>query len=135
MILITFLSLVHSVQAQTFHDFKIVRPKSELHTTAAFGKIHNDSKEDLILTHIQASFSKTAELHTTLDENGIKKMRKLDSIVIKAGEDLILKPGGQHLMFFNIDHKKLQADSEKVEFIFKNKKVPVSINILNRDQF
>ena len=37
------------------------------------------------------------------------KMRRVDSFSIAANETLILKPGGNHLMFFDLDEPWLEG--------------------------
>jgi periplasmic copper chaperone A len=42
------------------------------------------------------------EIHTHLMEDGVMKMRKVDSIAIPSGEARKLSPGGDHLMMFDL---------------------------------
>src|SRR3974390_1131789 len=42
------------------------------------------------------------ELHLTVMENGISKMRELHDIEIKPGQTIEFKPGGSHAMFVNL---------------------------------
>lgn len=120
--------------AQEFKDFKIVRPTKSSTVTAAFGEIVNNTDKPITLERVEVSFAKSTELHTTLEENHVKKMRKLKEMTIPAGKSLFLKPGSDHIMFFDVGHEKLQADAEKLTFVFKHTTKDLSAPILNRDQ-
>ena len=53
------------------------------------------------LIAVRADFPKVA-LHTTIEEDGIAKMRHLDAIDLPAGETISLAPGGMHVMFMGL---------------------------------
>jgi periplasmic copper chaperone A len=42
------------------------------------------------------------EIHTHLMEDGVMKMRKVDSVAVPSGEARKLSPGGDHLMMFDL---------------------------------
>ncbi len=42
------------------------------------------------------------EVHTHLTEDGVMKMRKVESVAVLAGQTLKLAPGGEHLMLFDL---------------------------------
>lgn len=41
--------------------------------------------------------ARTVELHTVVDEGGMKKMRPVEKIAVKAGGETKLQPGGLHI--------------------------------------
>ena len=43
-----------------------------------------------------------AELHTHLHENGVMKMRQVESIEVPAKGEVALKPGSFHIMLFEV---------------------------------
>jgi copper(I)-binding protein len=55
------------------------------------------------LTGVSTPVAKKAELHTMRMEGGIMKMRGLDSIDLPAGQPVTLKPGGAHIMLFDLN--------------------------------
>lgn len=66
--------------------------------------ITNNGSEDDRLLGGQTSVSPMLEVHEMKMENDIMKMRQLnDGVVIKAGETLMLKPGGFHIMFMGLE--------------------------------
>lgn len=70
--------------------------------SAAFMEIHNASNSDVILTHATLEGAKSVEMHTHTHEEGVMRMRQIFKLSIKAGESVILEPGGLHLMVFGI---------------------------------
>ena len=53
---------------------------------------------------IQVSSSKVGrvEIHQTEHDNGTMRMRKIDSLKLRPGEQIILQPGGLHLMLMDL---------------------------------
>ena len=43
------------------------------------------------------------EIHTTLMDDGVMRMRRLQSVAVPAGETVRFEPGGRHLMLFGVD--------------------------------
>ncbi len=80
--------------------------------TAAFMVLKNGGAKDVKLVKAQTSASKTAELHTHLNEGGVMKMRPVAAIEIKAKGEAVLQPSGLHLMM--IDLKGPMKEGDKV---------------------
>ena len=55
--------------------------------------------------------SEALELHQHVHDNGVMRMRKIDSITLPAKEVIELKPQGLHLMFIRL--KKPLAQGER----------------------
>lgn len=71
--------------------------------SAAYITLHNDSTSDITITGaVATSVANHLELHTTTDEAGVKKMVKVDKLVVPAGGDLVMKKGGIHIMLMDI---------------------------------
>lgn len=79
------------------------------------------SNEDTSLIAIDSDVADVIEIHSMSMENGVMKMRMLDTLDLIAGKPTELSPGGFHLMLFDLK-KPLTADNE-AHFIlhFKNK--------------
>ena len=73
--------------------------------TAIFLTIKNDSDKDFSLLKAQTNLSKETELHTHKNENGKMVMKEVPSIPIKAHSSTELKPGGLHIMVFDIKNQ------------------------------
>jgi copper(I)-binding protein len=51
-----------------------------------------------ILTAVSSSIAARAELHESVDDHGVMKMRPVISLPIAAGKPVTLAPGGYHIM-------------------------------------
>ena len=72
--------------------------------TGAFGTITNPGSEDLVLVAASTSVATSMELHETVgDGTGNMVMQEVDGgFTIPAGGELVLKPGGDHLMLMGL---------------------------------
>ncbi|GAB5992951.1 copper chaperone PCu(A)C [Aeromonas enteropelogenes] len=70
--------------------------------TAAFMVLKNDANQAVKLVAASSPAAGRAELHTHLHENGVMKMRQVESIEIPAKGEVVLKPGSLHIMLFEI---------------------------------
>ncbi len=79
------------------------------------------SNEDTSLLEIDSDVADVIEIHSMSMENGVMKMRMLDTLDLIAGKPTELSPGGFHLMLFDL--KKPLAAGKEAHFTlhFKNK--------------
>ena len=59
------------------------------------------------------------ELHVTIIENGIARMRKRSEIEIKPGETIEFKPGGSHVMFVNLKNPLSKGEHINGTLVFE----------------
>ena len=60
------------------------------------------------LVSLSTPVAKKAQLHTMTTEGGVMKMRPLDGLDVPAGQPVMLKPGGAHIMLMGLN-QPLQA--------------------------
>ncbi len=72
------------------------------------------SKVDCELTEVKSNVAETVEIHSMTMTDGIMKMRKMNSLPLKAEQAVKLAPGGFHFMLFGL--KKPMLVGEKVDF-------------------
>jgi copper(I)-binding protein len=70
--------------------------------SAAFMTVRNTGAEDFVLTSATLEGTGSVEIHTHTHDDGVMRMRQLHELTIKAGDAVILEPGGLHLMIFGI---------------------------------
>ena len=82
------------------------------------------------LVGVKTSSAKTAEIHSMAQEDGVMKMRKLDFLDLPAGEAVVLKPGGNHVMLFDIRKPLKAGERIKLTLIIEQdgKKTNVPVN-------
>lgn len=90
--------------------------------SAAFMKIENKSNSDIELLAASSNISKVTELHTHIEENGMKKMIQIPSIKIPANSSVELKPGGLHIMFLGIQNQINENSNIDLNLTFSNSK-------------
>jgi copper(I)-binding protein len=59
------------------------------------------------------------ELHTTVTENGVGRMRRIDGLEIKPGETVAFRPGGMHVMFVGLKQPLSQGQTVKGTLVFE----------------
>jgi periplasmic copper chaperone A len=80
---------------------------------AGFMVIDNPGPEDVILVDASSPQFGHVEIHTMVMDDGVMRMRRLEQLVIPAGERVELKPGGLHLML--IEPKGVYGLGEQLE--------------------
>jgi copper(I)-binding protein len=80
------------------------------------------SHEDLILTSITSPTIKTIEMHNTILEKGIMKMRMAHEIKIDHDKTFEFKSGGSHLMLMDFKGPLKAGEKVKITLHFKDKK-------------
>ncbi|MCS6826777.1 MAG: copper chaperone PCu(A)C [Caldilinea sp.] len=81
-------------------------------TGAVYFTVLNGLDRDVQLVSASSPVAKVVETHETVSENGVMKMIPLpDGYEIPAGEALVLKPGGKHIMLIDLV-KPLQPGDE-----------------------
>ena len=63
------------------------------------------------LTGVSSPLAGRTELHETVTENGVAQMRPVKSVKVEPGQTSEFKPGGQHVMLFDL---KPEAKDAKV---------------------
>ncbi|WP_420550610.1 copper chaperone PCu(A)C [Litorivicinus lipolyticus] len=71
--------------------------------SAAFMTLTNHSDASLRLVAVETAVARRNELHTHLNDNGVMRMRQVDGISIAAGDSVVLKPGGLHVMLMGLN--------------------------------
>ena len=69
---------------------------------AGMAEVTITSKQAAALVGVSSPASKTAELHTMVHENGMMKMRQVQSIELPAGKRVSLGESGYHLMLIGL---------------------------------
>jgi copper(I)-binding protein len=59
------------------------------------------------------------EVHTTVTENGVARMRQVTSLEIKPGETVELRPGGMHVMFMGLKQPLTIGQTLKGTLVFE----------------
>jgi copper(I)-binding protein len=85
---------------------------------AGFMIITNAGEADK-LTAAKSDISEVVELHTHIEENGMKAMRKVDFIDVPASGSVELKPGSFHVMFIKLKDQLKEGQQVTVTLVFE----------------
>lgn len=82
-------------------------------------EIHNAGAHVRRLLGASSPRASSMEIHTMIEVDGVMRMRRLpDGIEIPAGARIALKPGAEHLMFFNPDPAFAEGEQFPVTLSF-----------------
>lgn len=81
---------------------------------AAYMSLSNKTGQAITVKQFSSPAFERCEIHkTVLDTNGVAKMQSVQTLTIKSGDQLSLKPGSYHLMLFN-PKQKLKTGSNVI---------------------
>ena len=86
--------------------------------TGAFMTIRNSGSADRKLVKAESTAAKMVQLHNHINENGVMKMRQVDSIDIKANAQTELKPGSYHVMLIDLTAPLKEGDAVPITLTF-----------------
>lgn len=79
-------------------DIVITEPMPGRHMSAGYISFTNNTSDAINITHVVSPEFAVVELHESLVEDGIAKMRPIKELVIPANSSVSLQRGGKHLM-------------------------------------
>ncbi|BAJ00430.1 copper chaperone PCu(A)C [Shewanella violacea] len=82
------------------------------------------------LVAVEAGFVKEAQLHTVIEEDGMVKMRQVESFTIPQHGRLTLSESGQHIMLLGLKQPLVSGESVNLTLKFDNgSELPVSLMV------
>ena len=87
--------------------------------TAGYLTIINKGTETDRLIGGSAAPASRLEVHDTVTENGVARMRQVTSLEIKPGQTIELKPGGMHLMLMGLKQPLSKGQTVKGTLVFE----------------
>lgn len=95
------------------------RPAAAGATTAIYFTLSNGTASTDTLLGINSDISESVEMHETYTrEDETTGMRPAGIVAVPSGEQLILEPGGLHIMMMDLENKLEVGDSVLVELEF-----------------
>lgn len=88
--------------------------------SSAYVTVHNLSNTADRLTSLACAGAKRCSLHTHVTENGIMKMRPVESLGIGPGAHIEFKPGGYHIMMFDVIAPLKAGTKTSITLVFEN---------------
>ena len=87
------------------------------HTGVVYLTLTDTGTQDT-LTSITTPAAAQADLHETINDHGVMKMRSVTSLTIEPGKPLVLAPGAYHIMLMDLKRALKQGDSFPITLNF-----------------
>jgi periplasmic copper chaperone A len=79
-------------------DIVITGPMPGRHMSAGYISLTNNTSDAINITHVVSPEFAAVEMHESLLEDGIARMRRIETLTIPANSSVSLQRGGKHLM-------------------------------------
>lgn len=79
-------------------DITITRPLPGTSMSAGYFVLQNHGSSDVIVTAIDSPQFARVDMHETVIENDVSRMRRIAELRIESGQSVHFEPGGKHLM-------------------------------------
>jgi hypothetical protein len=102
-------------------------------TGAGYMNIKNTGEEDDRLISASCGCASKAEVHEMSNNNNVMSMRHMtEGLIIPAGGEVTLKPGGYHIMFMGLKKSFVADDIVKATLTFeKAGEVIISLKVMS----
>lgn len=95
---------------------------------AGYMELVNDSEDAVEIVAARADGFGRAEIHRSVREGGMARMRKIDRLVIEPGETAMLERGGLHLMLMMPQRPHRPGDTVTIDLLDASGNVAVSVD-------
>lgn len=95
------------------------RPAAQGHNGVIYLGIKNQGAADDRLVAVSTPLATRVELHRSTMEEGIHRMEAVESIVVPAGGEVALAPGGLHVMLIGLKFMLMAEETIPVTFTFE----------------
>ena len=84
-------------------DVVVTAPGAGMPMAAGYLRIGNRSGSDIRITRVSSAEYGSVEMHETVIEDGVARMRAIPALEIADGETVVFERGGKHLMLMQPD--------------------------------
>jgi len=88
-------------------------------TGAAYMMIANSGNADDKLIAVKSNVARKTQIHQSLMDNGIMKMRHAGQVSVPAGGKLMFKPGSYHIMFMGLKSQLKMGATFPMTLVFE----------------
>jgi len=108
----------------------ILLPVKSAQVVAGFAELVNHANSELRVTGISSDAFERSEIHRTVVENDVAKMRKQDELLIPAHSTVTLQHGGLHIMLMQPKKELSAGDKIVVNLEFETgKTLPITFDV------
>jgi copper(I)-binding protein len=92
--------------------------------------VRNPGKRADQLVGASSPLARVVEVHRTIEEGGVSRMRPAKTVEIGPGKTVVAEPGGLHLMLIGLSQPLVEGQKLPVTLEFRNAgKIAVSLNV------
>ena len=96
---------------------------------AAYFTITDNARPDRLIG-VSTPVAASAQLHETINDNGIMKMRPISTLALNPGKSVTFAPGGKHVMLMELKSPLKAGDSFPMILTFEHARpLTVTVNI------
>ena len=114
------LSVAHAETAIMIDDAWVRTAPPSAKVMAGYMKISNHSQKTVTLSGVNSPQFNKVEVHRTVMHDGMMHMEKVEPLNLESHQELILEPGGYHLMLIKPIHAVTKGESIHFNFEFDN---------------
>lgn len=88
-------------------------------TSALYFTLQNQSEKEVKLLDVETPLANNTMFHTTIEEDGVAKMRHRSAVSIEPGKEVAFEPGGLHVMLMGLNHPVSEGKKAEVVLHFE----------------
>ena len=118
------LALLLPAAAARATEMEVVQPWARVtpgsHTGAVYFTLHNGGAQPDRLMSGATPLARRAEMHSSIEENGVMRMEKIDAVEVNAGGSVPFQPSGMHVMLIGLDPSAAPGKTMPVTLHFEH---------------
>ncbi|MEE2694816.1 MAG: copper chaperone PCu(A)C [Pseudomonadota bacterium] len=102
--------------------------------SSVYVSIFNNTDKDFIIKSLSTDIAENSEIHNTIIENDIMKMKKIDNLKISKQSQIFFQPGGTHIMLKGLKERLKDGSSFSIRFFMDDQSVKeVDVLVVNKE--
>ena len=103
--------------------------------SAAYVTIHNPTEVADKVVSISCAGAERCAIHNHINEDGVMKMRSVDTLAIEPGAHLEFAPGGYHIMMFDVTAPFVAGEETTITLTFECKQEKAILTITDDGKY
>jgi copper(I)-binding protein len=105
-------------EAVLVSDARVRPTRAGSANTAAYMTLRNANTTEVRLVGVRAADVEAVELHETVTDGSIARMRPVDGVVIPAESQIEFAPGGYHVMLIGVEGDLMPGQTVPLTLVF-----------------
>ena len=97
---------------------------------AGYGVLRNQCPYPVAVVSVRSPDFGEVSLHRTVQEDGVSRMRAVERLPLSAGEQVVLQPGGLHLMLMQARDELPEGKRLRLSFVLEDgRQAPAELRV------